>query len=126
MNGDGLIDLVVSPINSGLEYPRAAVYAGRFSTNGVFWLKEVAGLYNAAEVANAGDLNGDGLGDLVASNPAMSGGGQVRIYFGSIGLGFDDMPEGELRGGEGFGVLMKSLPPRSIKPPAWEVPPTDE
>lgn len=115
LNGDGQIDLVVSPV---LEQPRAAVYAGEY-TEGLLAFREVAGLYGAVEVASAGDLNGDGIGDLVASDPAMSGGGQVRVYFGSIGLGFDDNPDGELRGGAGFGVLMKSLPPRVHKV-RWE------
>lgn len=103
VNGDGLIDFVVSTQEGG---PRTLVNLGQRSGD-AFELKEVATLGGVTGLANAGDIDGDGFGDILTSNPSSG----VQIFFGARGDGFDTTPEGTLGGGDV--VLMKSLPARA-------------
>lgn len=102
VNGDGLIDFVVSIQEGG---PRALVYLGQRNGD-VFELKEAATLGGVTGLANAGDINGDGFGDILASSPSSG----VQVFFGALGDGFDATPDGTL-GSDA--VLMKSLSARA-------------
>ncbi len=105
LNGDGLIDFALSTKQGGL---RTLVYFGN-QIGDSFELNEVATLVGVVELANVGDVNGDGFGDLFASDPAS---GLLRIYLGSPGSEFDVVPDGQLQEGEGFGVAIRALPAR--------------
>jgi hypothetical protein len=120
VNGDGYGDLAVASVDAagatgsvrvyhgsaaGLGDTPAAVYTG---------LTTRAGAYNAPPVAvPAGDLNGDGFGDLaVGLAAALDGDGQVLVYFGSP-RGLPARPDADLRSTEGrhgrFGAALAGV-----------------
>jgi len=53
-----------------------------------------AGYYGTA-VADAGDLNGDGIGDVAVGAPGEASTGQVHIYLGYADLDLDGLPADE-------------------------------
>jgi hypothetical protein len=94
VNGDGYGDLVVGArfYNNGTqEEGMALVYLGGISglTATAAWTAESnqARAWFGWSVASAGDVNGDGYGDLVVGAPtydgAIAGGGAAFIYLGS-------------------------------------------
>ncbi len=97
-NGDGFADLVVgAPLDNaaGLDRGRAYLYAGAPSGLGLSASWTGSGLCDedqfGASVGSAGDVNGDGFGDLVVGAPQVNGlfslpctnGGRVAVFLGS-------------------------------------------
>ncbi|MDO8705889.1 MAG: FG-GAP-like repeat-containing protein, partial [Sulfuricaulis sp.] len=105
INGDGLGDLIVGAYYS---YPAAGAYAGRSyvvfgqtgttaidlsaiaaGTGGFVINGECAYDYSGYSVAGAGDVNGDGLGDLIVGAPqnyaSGSNAGRSYVVFGKTG-----------------------------------------
>ena len=87
VNGDGLSDVLVSAPNNGGNTGRSYVVFGKTNTSAVslsavgvgsdgFAIKgEAAGDYSGISVAAAGDINGDGLADLLVGAPNNDAGG---------------------------------------------------
>ncbi|HMV65717.1 MAG TPA: MopE-related protein, partial [Myxococcota bacterium] len=105
MNGDGLDEFAVSapnssigPRNSGVVYvfhghARGGSFdAGYVSADGVpLWAARIAGSRTSAKFGEAlasGDLNGDGIGDLIIGAPGNSGGGinagALHVFLGPV------------------------------------------
>ncbi|PUE22712.1 hypothetical protein B9Z39_16920, partial [Limnohabitans sp. JirII-29] len=99
VNGDGLADLLVSaPLSStstgpqaghtylvlgttstsAIELSNVAAGTGGFVING-----QASGDLSGFSVASAGDVNGDGLADLLVSAPVSSTGGRSYVIFGA-------------------------------------------
>jgi hypothetical protein len=88
-NGDGYADLAVASSGDATVAPSVAVFNG--SVGGVqsasSWrIEGTIGELFASRIAAAGDLDGDGFGELLVSVPrrrTTEQRGQVRVYFGS-------------------------------------------
>ncbi len=113
INGDGLADLIVGAGNgdlaSGIDAGRSYVIFGKSGTSGVdlsavangsggFVINgQCAGDYSGGSVAAAGDINGDGLGDLIvgaagAGDPASGiNAGRSYVIFGKSDGGAVDL-----------------------------------
>lgn len=99
VNGDGLSDLVIGSMNVNNNTGLVAVVLGRTSwpatlslgaANGV-WHGEQAGDLAGFSVAGVGDVNGDGLADLLVGAPnhvvnGLAGAGKAYLIFGSASL----------------------------------------
>jgi hypothetical protein len=90
-NGDGYADVAVGAPNANTTAGRTYVYLGGPSgvgTNAARVLDGPGGIGGAFgySIAGAGDVNGDGLADLIvgADNAAMSN-GEAYLYFGTPG-----------------------------------------
>ena len=116
VNGDGHDDLIVGAPHDRKATPlsgRAWVYFGGSEFDTRADLELASGHENSSfglSVAAAGDLNGDGYGDLVVGAPGDAGGGNTRgaayVYFGGPKL--DDRPDLTLEGPidrSGFGPV---------------------
>ena len=109
VNGDGLPDLLIGAKNSdpaaGRDGGRTYLVFGKTSTtpvdlstiaagSGGFAIHgQAAGDYSGCSVASAGDMNGDGLADLLVgashSDPAAGGNaGRTYVVFGSTSGAF--------------------------------------
>jgi len=95
VNGDGYADVVIGApfgtCNAGSEFGCVYVYVGASNagTSGLSLLATIPGpqssSYFGSSVAGAGDVNGDGLGDIVVGAPqANSGQGYAYVYEGSF------------------------------------------
>ncbi|MFO0604731.1 MAG: FG-GAP-like repeat-containing protein [Polyangiales bacterium] len=86
VNGDGLDDLAVAAPNASAGAGRVDVFLGSgsgLSTSVHRSLTGAAGAAFGTRVSSAGDVNGDGFGDLVVGAPgAASGNGTVSLYLG--------------------------------------------
>ncbi|MDP3278855.1 MAG: integrin alpha [Deltaproteobacteria bacterium] len=111
LNGDGFTDVVIG--STGTE--RVEVYYG--SAAGLPAMPDVrinapmAGTGFASAIANLGDLDGDGFGDLAVGAPSAMTSGQVYIYRGSSG-GIFMMPRVTLTGtggAERFGAAIAGV-----------------
>ncbi|MDB5472531.1 MAG: hypothetical protein JWR84_4091 [Caulobacter sp.] len=120
-NGDGFDDLLISDISddedaqdSGAVYVvfgRAGGFAASFDVADIhgetgFRIGGVGDHSKVGQVLAAGDLNGDGLDDIVATLPSPDAGnaytGGVYVVFGSrLPLG-DDLRYADLAAGDGF------------------------
>ena len=100
VQGDGLDDLLVGDPLAGLgasNEGRALLFDGQTTATGLTatfsW--NVGGVQaNAAagtSVAGAGDVNGDGFGDLAIGIPGFGSGGMVRVYPGGPAVALNPM-----------------------------------
>lgn len=114
LNGDGYADIVVGAAGYGSGSGRAMVFFG--SAVGINlgatvpWYKNgSAGQALGASVYTAGDINGDGLSDLLVGVPGAAGGaGEVRLYHGGTSLPATT-PAWSVTGGANFAVLGRCL-----------------
>ncbi len=90
VNGDGMADVVVAaPFNSsatGRAYVFHGAGAGLATTAGWTSVGEAAGDFFGWAAAAAGDVNGDGFGDvIVGAYPYASGTGRAYVFLGAAG-----------------------------------------
>ncbi|MBW6505122.1 MAG: FG-GAP repeat protein [Rhodobacteraceae bacterium] len=121
INGDGNADLIVGAYGSdagggdaGAAYviygragsTRADIDLGSIAATDGFRLQPIAGEQAGWSVASAGDINGDGLDDLIigaqASNAAGSYAGAAYVVFGRAGGSRADINFGNLAAADGF------------------------
>jgi hypothetical protein len=119
VNGDGYGDVIVGAYRndaSGTDAGGAYIYFGGASTDNtpdVTLTGAAAGDFFGISVSSAGDVNGDGYGDVIvgayANDAGGSNAGRAYIYFG--GASIDNTPEVTLTGaaaGDVFGVSVSS------------------
>ncbi len=91
LNGDGLSDLIVSAPSAGVAYVvygnttggNITLSSGSIASSQGFKISGDAAAWFGNSVSNAGDLNGDGLSDLVIGAPAAnSSAGAYHIILG--------------------------------------------
>ena len=94
VNGDGYADVIVgAPAYTTDVNPRGRAYVYYGSPNGLTaaagWTAEndQISAYFGGSVASAGDVNGDGYGDVIVGTPYYDNGeadeGRAQVYFGS-------------------------------------------
>ncbi len=99
LTGDGVADLLVGAPGSGSEGGAWILSGGARGEEDLevaeARLEGVAGAYAGAAVAGPGDLDGDGMSDVVVSAPGASGSDYGRVYLGfgpfSGDIRLDDM-----------------------------------
>ncbi len=117
INGDGIADLIIGAYNAnsnagasyvvfgkaGIGSSGSLALSGLNSSNG-FVLNGVAGSGSGNSVSGAGDINGDGIADLIIGAPnANSGAGASYVVFGKPGMGSSgNLALSSLSGGNGF------------------------
>jgi FG-GAP-like repeat len=86
VNGDGVTDVVVGEVDGGPKHRgRVWVYSGRTGKL-LFRRHGRAGEQNGYAIADAGDVNGDGVPDLIVGASGTSAGhGAVYVYSGRTG-----------------------------------------
>ncbi|MDO9022946.1 MAG: VCBS repeat-containing protein [Myxococcales bacterium] len=114
VDGDGFDDLAVATVLSSVRPDRTSVYRGRsanyiYSADGyVSTINDTRGGSFGSALAGAGDLNGDGVVDLVVGSPRWdSSQGRAYVYNGAP-TGFPTLPSLILEspGGVLFGALL--------------------
>lgn len=120
VNGDGIDDFLVSARNVGSAGTTFVVFGSREDFPGVLDIRSLDGsngfeITDGAaakspgfDVSDAGDINGDGIGDLIISDPFADGevdnSGQSFVVFGSD-LGFPAVFDlANLDGANGFSI----------------------
>lgn len=85
LDGDGLPEIAVSDPYQGSEAGRITVYRG--SDQGVhFEVSGAPGMRLGTQIEYAGDMDGDGVADLVCASGAQAGQtGALRVYSGATG-----------------------------------------
>ncbi len=113
VNGDGYSDVIVGAFGYNSYTGRAYVYFGGPSADNVPDLTltgATVGDNFGNSVSSAGDVNGDGYGDVIVGAPGYSSGtGRAYVYYG--GSGADNVPDLILTGaaaGNFFGVSVSS------------------
>ena len=85
-NGDGFSDIVVGSASANSAYVIFGKSAGISATFDVSSLNGTNGFiltnFGSNSVASAGDMNGDGVDDLVVSNPFVGGTGGAFVVYG--------------------------------------------
>ena len=116
VNGDGLDDLLVGAYGHASQTGRSYVVFGSrdvgmtgimalSSLNGTNGFKldgEVSGDASGASVGAAGDINGDGIVDLLVGAPNHAGKGRSYVVFGGPDVGSGLVALSSLNGANGF------------------------
>jgi hypothetical protein len=86
VNGDGVTDIVIGEVDGGSKSQgRVWLYSGRTGRL-LFRRSGRAGEQNGYAVADAGDVNGDGVPDVISGAPGMGNDiGHVYVYSGATG-----------------------------------------
>jgi hypothetical protein len=86
VNGDGVTDVVIGEVNGGSELQgRVWVYSGRTGRL-LFRRSGRAGEQNGYAIADARDVNGDGVSDVVSGAPGLGNDvGHAYVYSGATG-----------------------------------------
>jgi hypothetical protein len=117
VNGDGYADVVVSGVSSSTGIGRAYVYLGGpngLASSAATTLSDPSGatVGFGTSVAGAGDVNGDGFGDIIVGGGGAAAGGSADVYIGSVnGIGTSPMPSTALldtTSGDDFGAAVAS------------------
>ncbi|MGB6048950.1 MAG: FG-GAP-like repeat-containing protein [Flavobacteriales bacterium] len=88
VNGDGYADVIMGSPNSATDKGNVRIYKGgpsvQFNASHLYWTRtgSIAGAYLGAAVATGGDVNGDGISDLLLGTPGQAGTGVVSIFHG--------------------------------------------
>ena len=92
VNGDGLADLIVGAPNAGgtgrsyVVFGKStntdAINLGALGTGGFAINGQAASAQSGFSVSSAGDVNGDGLADMIVSDPSAGGTGRSYVVFG--------------------------------------------
>jgi hypothetical protein len=113
VNGDGFADVLAGGTSSSSSGGAASVYLGGASglaqTPVVLSVTTGSILNQGYPVAGAGDVNGDGLADVLVGAPTVTGGG-AYVFFGAT-TGPSTMPDVTLGGAAmspGFGTSLAS------------------
>ena len=88
VNGDGYDDVIVGDNRDYLDIGKAFVYhgspSGLIATSSITLTGEAAADSFGRAVSSAGDVNGDGYGDVIVGAPSYNyGQGKVYVYLGS-------------------------------------------
>ncbi len=124
VNGDGIGDVIIGAANySNGQSLEGAVFVFHGRTTGApldanaNWMKEsnLASASYGYSVTSAGDVNGDGIGDVAIGAPTVSDGqtweGRVDVHYGINGTGLASAPQRTLymnQAGAAFGVAVAS------------------
>ena len=119
VNGDGFSDFIVGVLNddeNGEDSGSVRVYSGSDGSVLYTFLGDSAGDRLGSSVGGAGDVNGDGVVDLIAGGSNSSG--SARVFSGSDGSVLYDLDNGfggSVRGagdvnGDGFADLIVGVP----------------
>jgi hypothetical protein len=112
MNADGFADLAVSGPGNSLNRGRAVVYFGvpgafNVVNDGIFW-GEVEGDYFGFSAAAAGDVTGDGYGDVAVGafffdggGPSTDNRGRTYVFFGAATIFADSTVDTRITGAAG-------------------------
>jgi hypothetical protein len=86
VNGDGVTDIVIGEVDGGSNMRgRVWVYSGRTGKL-LFRRSGRAGEQNGYAIADAGDVNGDGLPDVISGAPGQANDvGHAYVYSGATG-----------------------------------------
>lgn len=112
-NGDGFADVAVGAPGTGRVYVYFGASGGGFDStpDGTITGDAAAGFGH--RVAHAGDLNGDGFGDLIIGahldDTEGINAGRAFVYFGGPGTTFNASPDGTLADGEAGDTFGKSV-----------------
>jgi methionine-rich copper-binding protein CopC len=109
-NGDGLADVIVSATDRAyVIYGKSnaaavAISSGNIDPGNGFKISGVASFGRA--VSSAGDVNGDGLADVMISSRSEGAGGTVYVLYGNTSAtGLDlDVSGGTIAAGRGFKI----------------------
>ncbi|KPF75216.1 hypothetical protein IP88_07305 [alpha proteobacterium AAP81b] len=113
VNGDGIDDLIVgNPVDNAayVVFGKAGAFRGDLVPASVsgdvgFRIKGSSGSAAGVGVASGGDLNGDGVDDLIVSAPGRSGfASAVYVIFGKTGPSRTDVDLENLGAGDGFRI----------------------
>jgi hypothetical protein len=113
INGDGIDDLIIGAPGAGKSY---VVFGSKSSFSASFNLSSLNGSNGfsingkatdsfGTSVSNAGDINGDGIDDLIIGAPsAASGAGQSYVVFGRKNSFSQSLDLSSLDGSNGFAI----------------------
>jgi hypothetical protein len=112
VNGDGYADVVVGARGVAAYRGRAYVYVGGAGGLAAVPAVTLSGPDQpnttfGASVASAGDVNGDGYGDLIVGAAGAGGGGSAYVYLGSA-TGLVSVPASTVTGPDGASGLFGS------------------
>jgi hypothetical protein len=119
VNGDGLADLIVGAFQGGAG--RSCVVFGKAGTaaidlsavasgaGGFFINGQTGGEFSGFSVSGAGDVNGDGLADLLVGTPFGGGSGRSHVVFGNADTAAVNLSAVGAGAGGGFAILGQAI-----------------